>query len=196
MHKYIHSRLHALCLLGLTACGSGGASGRRSDTGTPESDGGVPLGGAAIERWLRTGEYLHWHCESRVHASRNPCPHGFNRICSNDLVASNAEGRDPFPQGAAAVKELYASADGKEPVGYAVYVKTQGDSANGANSYWYERVPLDNAVPHDPEGIVADGMGDQGSAKAICVGCHAAAGTDAAHSPSKGGRDEVYTPVM
>jgi len=41
------------------------------------------------------------------------------------------------------------------PVGYAVYLKTESDSAAGANWYWYERVPLDSAVPHDSNGVVA-----------------------------------------
>jgi hypothetical protein len=50
-------------------------------------------------------------------------------------------------------------------------------------------------VPHDSNGVVADGMGGSGPAKDICVGCHVAAGSDAAHTPSPGGRDQVYTPV-
>jgi hypothetical protein len=156
----------------------------------------VPQGAAAVERWLKAGEYLTWNCEPRVHASRSPSPHGYNRICSNDIIADNALGEGPFALGAAAVKELYASADATELVGYAVYLKTQSDSAGGANWYWYERVPLDSAAPHDAEGVVADGLGDSGPAKKICVGCHAAAGMDSAHTPSEGGRDQVYTPVM
>jgi len=31
--------------------------------------------------------------------------------------------------------------------------------------------------------------------QARCVGCHGAAGSNAAHTPSAGGRDQVYTPV-
>jgi mono/diheme cytochrome c family protein len=80
-------------------------------------------------------------------------------------------------------------------VGYAVYVKTKADSAGGANWYWYETVPLDSAAPHDATGLVADGLGDGGPAKDICVSCHGAAGSDAPHTPSVGGRDQVYTPV-
>jgi hypothetical protein len=147
----------------------------------------LPQGAAAVEAWLAKGEYEDWQCESEIHEARSPSPHGFNRICSNDLIASRATGRGDWPAGAAAVKELYASADAKEPVGYAFYVKTEADSAGGDNWYWYERLPQD--------GVVADGMGDKGSAKKICVGCHVAAGSDPAHTPSKGGRDQVYTPV-
>jgi hypothetical protein len=44
-------------------------------------------------------------------------------------------------------------------------------------------------------GLVADGLGDGGPAKDICVSCHGAAGSDAPHTPSVGGRDQVYTPV-
>jgi hypothetical protein len=154
-----------------------------------------PQGAEAVEAWLTKGDYKEWQCEPQVHAARLPSPHGFNRICSNDLVSSKASGSDDWPAGAAAVKELYASASDKKPVGYAVYLKTKADSAGGDNWYWYERVPLDAAAPHDSEGVVADSLGDEGPAKAICVGCHVAAGSDEAHTPSKGGRDQVYTPV-
>ena len=56
-------------------------------------------------------------------------------------------------------------------------------------------VPLDSAVPHDANGVVADAFGTSGPAQTICVGCHSAAGSDAAHTPSANGHDEVYTPV-
>jgi hypothetical protein len=118
--------------------------------------------------------------------------------------------------GAAAVKELYTAVTDTTPVGYAVYLKTQADSAAGANWYFYERVPLSSTVPHDANGVVADGLGATGTANSICVACHAAArsglgatgtamsicvschavaGSDAAHTPSVGGRDEVHAPV-
>ncbi|HKU38229.1 MAG TPA: cytochrome P460 family protein [Polyangiales bacterium] len=153
-----------------------------SSTGLP------PQGARAVEAWLATGAYEDWTCEPEVHEARSPSPHGWNRICSNDAIASHARDKDAWPLGAAAVKELYASADAKQPKGYAVYVKTEADSADGAHWYWYERLTPDG----DP---VADGMGDEGTAKTICVACHAAAGSDDAHTPSPGGRDQVYTPV-
>jgi hypothetical protein len=155
-----------------------------------------PMGRAQIEPWLATGAYKQWHCESAIHAQRSPSPHGFDRICSNDAIASNATGTGEWPQGAAAVKELYASATDTTPNGYAVYLKTQSTSAGGSNWYWYERVPLSSAAPHDANGVVADGLGSAGGPPMqICVGCHSAAGSDAAHTPSPGGRDEVYTPT-
>jgi len=166
-----------------------------SSNSDPASPQGPPEGASSVEAWLKAGSYKSWHCEGAVHASRDPSPHGFNRICSNDLVAANAAGAQAWPQGAAAVKELYASATDTTPIGYAVYTKTAADSAGGASWYWYERVPLDSAAPHDANGVVADGRGGDGTAKTICVACHAAAGTDAKHTPSQGGRDEVYTPV-
>ncbi|HVZ71320.1 MAG TPA: hypothetical protein VHJ20_03005 [Polyangia bacterium] len=170
-----------------------GAAGCGSDA---KSGAALPQGATAVEAWLSAGSYKQWHCEPAVHAARSPSPHGFNRICSNDLVASNATGTAAWPQGAAAVKELLASATSTTPVGYAFYTKTAADSAAGANWYWYERVPTDSDVPHDANGVVADGMGSSGPAQTICVGCHAAAGSDAAHTPSPGGRDEVYTAVQ
>jgi hypothetical protein len=176
-----------LCALVVTAslAGCGGSSASQ----TP------PIGHGAVEAWLAAGSYKSWTSESAVHESRSPSPHGFNRIYSNDLVAHNATGTASWPEGAAAVKELYASLTDSVPVGYAVYLKQAADSASGANWYWYERVPQDSAVPHDSNGVVADGTGGSGTAMTICVACHSAAGSDAAHTPSAGGRDEVYTPV-
>jgi hypothetical protein len=174
--------LPSLCtLFALAACGS-------DDSQTP------PTGRAAVESWLADGAYKSWDCEPAVHESRSPSPHGFNRICSNDAIANNATGTADWPEGAAAVKELLAAANGPI-VGYAVYLKQAPTSAGGANWYWYERVPTDSPVPHDANGVVADGRGGDGPAKAICVGCHVAAGADAGHTPTAGGRDQVYTPV-
>jgi len=167
----------------------GATSGATSDAQSP------PQGASNVEAWLAEAHYQSWACESAVHEARMPSPHGFNRICSNDLIAQSAEGADAWPEGAAAVKELYDSASDSAPVGYAVYLKTNADSAGGANWYWYERVPLDSAAPHDDAGVVADGLGTGGAEKSICVGCHQAAGADALHTPTPGGRDQVYTPV-
>ncbi len=172
--------------LGVAACGSNAAT----KTDLP------PMGTTGVEAWLTAGSYKHWSCESAIHMSRAPSPHGFNRICSNTEISSNAIGTGNWPIDAAAVKELYATMDGTTLVGYAVYLKTKADSAAGANWYWYERVPVDSmAAPHDAVGVVADGMGTSGPALSICVGCHNAAGSDGVHTPSAGGRDQVYTPV-
>lgn len=149
-----------------------------------------PEGAAAVEAWLTTGVYKQWQCEPSVHVSRDPSPHGFNRICSNSIIAANATGTSAWPKGAAAVKELFADVTAVTPVGYAVYLKTAADSAGGAAWYWYERVPLNSPATHDAAGVVADGRGAGG-----CVSCHAGAGSDAAHTPTPGGRDQVYTAV-
>jgi hypothetical protein len=146
-----------------------------------------PQGEQALETWLRAGHYKKWHCEGEVHESRSPSPHGFNRICSNDAIAEDAAGDSDWAKGAAAVKELYASADAADPMGYSVYLKTAHESAGGDHWYWYERF--------DAAGLVADGLGTSGAAKTICVACHIAAGSDTAHTPTAGGRDQVYTPV-
>jgi len=172
----------------ITACGSSSKPSGPSQT--------PPMGAAAVEAWLAAGSYKQWTCEPQSHAARSPSPHGFNRICSNSLVSGNATGAATWPEGAAAVKELLADSTSTTPVGYAVYLKTNIDSAAGSNWYWYERIPVDStAFPHDAKGLVADGTGGTGPAMTICVGCHAAAGSDAAHTPSPGGRDEVYTAV-
>src|SRR5262245_55028431 len=136
----------------LIACGDEGSGGSGTDQ-TP------PRGRAAIEEWLASGVFKTWAAEPAIHASRSPSPHGFNRIWSNDLIAQNAAGSGPWPEGAAAVKELYASMTDTTPIGVAVYLKLSSDSAGGANWYWYERVPQDHPAPHDANGVVADGNG-------------------------------------
>lgn len=179
----------ALVLIG---CGDDGAS--TVDPGDAQTP---PIGRVAVEAWLTAGasSYKTWASEPTVHASRDPSPHGFNRIYSNALIADNAAGTAAWPEGAASVKELYADQASTTPIGVAVYLKLAADSGGGANWYWYERVPLDSEAPHDTNGVVADGDGGSGPAKDICVGCHTGAGTDPAHTPTPGGRDQVYTPV-
>jgi hypothetical protein len=158
-----------------------------AEAGCPAASPEMPPQGASnVEAWLKGASYKQWKCEPSPHASRAPSPHGFNRICSNKAIAENAAADEPWPKGAAAVKELYAAAADTTPIGYAVYLKTAAESGAGANWYWYER---------GASGVVADGLGGAGTAKTVCVGCHAGAGSDAMHTPSPGGRDEVYTPV-
>jgi hypothetical protein len=185
-------KLTGLCSFALIAlvAACGGSDSDGSDDQTPPTSGRTD-----IESWISAGSYKGWSCEPAVHAARSPSPHGFNRICSNDLIAGAATGTTAWPKGSAAVKEIYASLTATTPTGYAVYLKTDADSAAGANWYWYERVPADSDAPHDTNGVVADGKGGGGTPKSICVGCHAAAGVDTAHTPSTGGRDQVYTPV-
>jgi hypothetical protein len=166
----------SLCFVMASAC---------SDTSAPD-DQTPPRGRTALDAWLSDGMYRSWASEPAVHEARSPSPHGFNRIFSNDAIANNASATGAWPKGAAAVKEIYASASATAPIGYAVYLKLATDTASGANWYWYERTP---------EGVVADGSGAGGPAKDICVACHAGAGTDVTHTPTPGGRDEVYTPV-
>jgi len=192
----------SLALLSLyPACGSDDAPASEESQGDaaaitdPGDDQTPPQGAENVQAWLKRGAYKNWQCEPDVHASRDPSPHGFNRICSNDLLAESAAGKGAWPAGSAGVKELYASLDGTRPIGYAVYLKTEADSQGGANWYWYEGVPADSDAPNGAQRVVADGLGDSGPAKTICVGCHAAAGIDAAHTPSVGARDQVYTPV-
>jgi len=177
-----------VAITSLAACSSSDSSDATDQT--PPT-----TGRSDMEQWLQDASYKQWTCEPAVHEARSPSPHGFNRICSNTAIASAATGTAVWPKGSAAVKEIYTSLTATAPVGYAVYLKTDDDSAAGANWYWYERVASDSEAPHDANGVVADGKGGNGAAKSICVGCHNAAGADAAHTPSMGARDQVYTPV-
>jgi len=182
------------------ACGTstpsgGGSSGSASpSSGSTSGAGGSgstsqapPIGGTAVKAWLATGAYKNWHCETAVHSARSPSPHSVDRVCSNDVIANNATGSGSWAKGAAAVKELYTTTTDAAPGGYAVYLKTQTDSAGGANWYFYGALTAGDTT--------VDGMGSDTTVMGTCTGCHLAAGSDAAHTPSPGGRDEVYTPV-
>jgi hypothetical protein len=174
----------AACSSSTASPASTGDAGGATDAGDSQTP---PIGASAITAWLASGVYKSWHCESAVHDARSPSPHNVDRVCSNDVIASGATGAGPWPAGAAAVKELYASTTDATPGGYAVYLKTQATSANGANWYYYGALTAG--------GTVVDGMGSDATVMAQCTSCHLAAGSDAAHTPSPGGRDEVYTPV-
>src|ERR1044071_4944382 len=89
----------------LGACSSDSESSSASDAQTPPTSGRVD-----IEKWLSDASYKTWACEPAVHAARDPSPHGFNRICSNDVIAMSATGTAAWPKGSSAVKEIYASA--------------------------------------------------------------------------------------
>lgn len=161
-------------------------------TGDPQTP---PRGARALNAWLVAGHYTQWACEPSIHPARSPGAHGHNRICNNAAMAEAATGSGDWPAGAAAVKELYTSAADTTPKGYAVALKIDDDSASGAGWYWYEILRIDRDDLDDTSSVVADGPGDAGGAKSICIGCHAAAGSDADHTPTPGGRDFVYTPV-
>jgi hypothetical protein len=112
-------------------------------------------------------------------------PHGKNRVCSNDLAAGfSGKAGDERPLGTASVKELYD--DDSQLAGYSVAVKVGAQSSGGAAWYWYERVPT--------SGVVANGLGDSGTPKSVCVGCHGGAGSDSKHSVT-GSSDFVYLQV-
>jgi hypothetical protein len=154
-----------------------------------------PTHGADVEAWLLTGAYKSWHCEAAIHASRTPSPHGYDRVCSNDLVSPTATNADAgaWPLGAAEVKELYVTLDSDAgPAGYAVSLKTEADTevdaGPGAAWYWYERL-TDGTIEADGPGV------PNTPASSICVSCHSAAGTTPAYTPTVGGRDFIYTPV-
>jgi hypothetical protein len=105
-------------------------------------------------------------------------------VCSNDVLSAAAagSGTDPWPAGAAEVKEIYMAAGDTTPTGgYAVSLKTSSDSAGGANWYFYERF--------DGQ-LYADGMG-----VSLCTGCHSLGGSSPTDTTTAGARDFVFTPV-
>jgi hypothetical protein len=148
--------------------GSGGVPGTGpGDAETP------PTGEAAVEAWLKKGDYKRWACEQTPHAARPGSAHSANRICSNKLLSAHGAGE--YPVGAATVKELI---DGSGAVsGWAVmYHFKQG----GADAwYWYERTS---------SGLEADGPGSSGRPKDLCADCHSGAN-------GNNGHDFVFTQV-
>jgi hypothetical protein len=168
-------------------CGSSSnnPTGPGNDAGAPGTAQSPPTTNAAdVEAWLAGGQYKAWACEPMPHAPRGPSVHAaFNRICSNQLVHSNATGTGVWPVGAANVKELYNAASDPAPEGYAVYVKTAADESGGTNWFYYERVQDGTVYANAALGVP------------VCVSCHQAAGSDAAHTTSPGSRDFVYTAV-
>jgi hypothetical protein len=149
------------------------------DAQTPPTNGADEL-----EAWLEQGDYKSWACETVEHPQMKVSPHGTNRVCSNDLAMGfDGSASDERPIGTASVKEVYD--DTSALVGYAVGVKIAAESQGGRNWYWYERVR---------ENVVVDGLGDTGLAKSVCVGCHAAAGSDTKHAVT-GSADFVYLQV-
>ncbi|HEY5375584.1 MAG TPA: hypothetical protein VIK01_18015 [Polyangiaceae bacterium] len=184
---YRHLLPFTLSICALTACGSSDntASTSAGDAQTPPT-----TNGNDVEAWLKAGSYKSWSCETVSHPQLKVSPHGQNRICSNDLIASFT-GTGERPKGSAAVKELLDDSDAI--VGYAVSVKLAAASDSGNGWYWYERIPKDSmAAPHDTGGVVADGPGTaQTAGTKLCVGCHSAAGSDDTHTVTKSS-DYVY----
>jgi hypothetical protein len=164
-----------------------------SSTASPPSDGGVdassvgpsagdeqtPATGSpeAVRAWLDQKLYTKWACEPSAHPRRPGSGHAANRICSNGKLSTHRPETGEFPVGAASVKELYDSSGA--PSGYAMAVK---QSLGGGEAwYWYELIG---------ESVVANGRGDSGSAKSICVSCHEGAGQG-----GQSGHDQVFTQV-
>ena len=164
------------------AGGSGAASRGASGTSTPATSGDAQLpaigDAATVLAWLDSGAYKAWACESERHAARPGSGHSSNRICSNAALSGHPDGAGEFPIGSAGVKELY-NASGNV-IGFAMYRKLAAGA--GDSWWWYEGFR---------GSVVANGRGDSGSAKSVCTGCHALAGSSATRT----GHDSVYTQV-
>ena len=121
-----------------------------------------PVNGVEILEWLKAGNYKNWTHESEAHRSDGRHSETVIAYLNNllDTSLANNEGAQ-HPMGSSAVKELFDEEN--QLNGWAVYVKTDNDSANGNNWYWYEIL---GTTPDSY--VVADGKG-----VGQCVGCHA-----------------------
>jgi len=190
MTQLLRSSACLMVCLGLFSCG-GSADNENEptpvfpnvgDEQTPPTKGDA----TAMRKWLDAGHYNKWQCESEAHPPRGPSSHHMNRSCSNNLISSFSRTKeDERPAGSAAVKEFW---DQGKVYGHAVYVKTAAKSDGGDSWYWYVEI--------DGMGVLANGLGSQdATAKKACAACHAAAGSDTAHTTSKRSGDFVYTQV-
>jgi len=174
-------------LVGAWGCNGDDETDTAGDDGTPgdtdtdeeeEENEVPPQGYAQLDPWLDAGEYLDWYCEAASRASTGVSPHGIVRVCSNEFASEHATGE--FPVDSASVKELY-DVDMTTLVGYAVSIKVS-TGTSGGTWYWYEQVPPGTTITGvtiDANGVVADGLGDDGSqAETICASCHSTASND------------------
>ena len=145
--------------------GMGGMGGSGGDIGGSGGMGGsnggaVPASGVELFPWLQAGNYMGFTAESDKHASTGPHGENVRTFLNPILFDALSSGSTNFPVGSASVKELWGN--GSKLVGWAVFVKTQADSASGNGFYWYE---IYNTT--DPSKPVADGNG-----VGLCTGCH------------------------
>lgn len=157
-------RTNAIAAAALGAVLVGPLSAPRAEPAAP------PASSKELFEWLKAGSYQDWAHESAAHPAPGAHPGGVRAHLNPALEASLKGGSKAHPAGAAAVLELYGSS-GKLH-GWAVGIKTQGDSAGGQGWYWYEVL----SVKDGNRTLAAD------RGVPACVECHAQ------------GRDFVMTP--
>jgi len=133
---------------------------------TPDNlDLDFPLGKEELFAYLNTKKYQEFKTqESEAHPSIGPHTKiGWPvRTYMNDILSkSMTDGNKEHPIGSAVVKEMFN--DQNVLNGWAVYTKTQDDTASGKGWFWYEVTSTD-----DSSAIQGIGNGVNG-----CVGCHA-----------------------
>ncbi len=116
----------------------------------------IPLGGAALEAWLKAGHYKPWRSESKPHDSQGPHFGKVRAYLNPSLFDSMQSGVQRHPKDAVAIKELYGHGDTVQ--GWSVAIKTAADSSGGSNWYWYEI--FQNKVVKDGQGVL------------LCRACH------------------------
>jgi hypothetical protein len=134
-----------------------------------------PASSDQVERWLAERYFDDWTCEPEPTAKTDGAKAihvhgGKSRVCSNALLAkSSRSAGGELPKGVASVKEVFD--DGGKLTLTAVSVKIAAQSSEGQGWYWWE-------------GAANNGVGAK-----VCVGCHAASGSDDDHP---GAGDYVY----
>jgi hypothetical protein len=144
------------------------AAGQPTGQAAAGDAGGIPTDKDKLFAFLKEGKYKSFPAsESGLHPSRGP--HSIKgtfgqpvRSYLNASMKASLEAKnEKHPQGAGIVKEMF-SAEG-ELQGWAVSVKTHGESDFGKGWYWYE-----STSTTDANALVANGNG-----VSLCSGCHA-----------------------
>jgi len=127
----------------------------------------VPTSADELFAYLQSGGYKTFAAEDEPHTSTGPHPSPdlqqsstVRAYFNGPLDASLKAGSGSHPGGSAAVKEFFG--DDGQVSGWAVAVKTQNDSGEGQNWYWYEVLSTT-----DGSNPVAAELG-----VALCWGCH------------------------
>jgi hypothetical protein len=113
-------------------------------------------------QWIDGGAYKSWTCEPSLRPALDNSPHGQARVCQNALLVNAGRTTEPFPLGAASVKEQGDSGN----VELASVVVRGNSQEGGAGWYWWRR----NEVLGN---VLLSGFG-----VSECTACHESAPRD------------------
>lgn len=128
----------------------------------------APIDKDALFAWLQSRAYEQYPNDGMIHPS-NSAHGGAVKVFFNEALDASVKANSAaHPKGSVSVKELY-NADMSQLRGWAVSIKTQDDSGDrGQGWYWYEVFSTTSGASP-----VAAGQG-----VGLCAGCHSGAARD------------------